>query len=133
MNRIILILIFSVLLGCNANTPVMENLGYQGRDSKQESLEELLARLEADPAVQFRTENGWKIAASESGRVLYSFTPSRHPAHPSYVRREVVEKDNRIFIETTASCGSEKSICDQLIRDFIELNNKVRKNMQSGA
>lgn len=134
MNKILSLLFSITLLGCNASTPVKDDLGYQGRSSTQElSVDELLAQLEADPTVQMRTENGWKIAVPNSGRVLYSFTPNTHPAHPSYVKREVVEKDGAVYIQTSASCGAEKNVCDQLIRDFIELNNKVKNSMQSGG
>lgn len=134
MSRILPLLFSLTLLGCNANSPGKEDLGYQGRSSTKElSVGELLARLEVDPTVQMRVENGWKIAVCNSGRVLYSFTPNTHPAHPSYVKREVVEKDGAIYIQTSASCGAEKNICDKLIRDFIELNNKVKNSMQGGG
>lgn len=32
--------------------------------------------------------------------------------------------------DTTASCGAEKSVCDQLVRDFVELNNRVSEQVQ---
>ena len=64
-------------------------------------------------------------------RALYSFTPESHPAHPSYVKREVVEKDGSIYMETSARCGAEKAACDPLIRDFIGLNNKVKTSVNA--
>lgn len=133
MKKILVTLIAIGLLGCNANTPVKENLGYQGQNPEGESVEEVLLRLESDPNVDVRNERGWKVAAIESGRILYSFTPENHPAHPSYVKREVVEKNGTIYIETNARCGAKKSICDQLVRDFIELNNKVKNIMQGNG
>lgn len=123
------IFLIAILVGCSSTTPVKEDLGYQGQDSSGLGVNELLSKLKSDPEVNVRVERGWQIAEVKSERVLYSFTPESHPAHPSYVKREIVEKDGSIFMETSASCGAEKIVCDQLIRDFIELNNKVKENI----
>ena len=112
----------------NAN----DELGYQGRTAPNtESTSETLDRLKNDPNVEIRQNEGWTIASSRAASTLWSFTPENHPAHPSFVKREVVKENGSIFIRTTAKCGAEKLVCDQLIRDFIELNNRVRKDVSS--
>ena len=131
MKNIIILAISVIMFGCGATSPTKEDLGYQGQNREGLAVSELLEQLKSSPDVQVRTERGWEVAEVKSERALYSFTPEIHPAHPSYVKREVVEKDGSIYIEITASCGAEKSVCDQLIRDFIELNNKVKENMGS--
>lgn len=131
MKKILFLFISLVLFGCNANAPLKEDLGYKGQSPEGLGVGELLAQLKSNPEVQIRTERGWQIAEVKSERALYSFTPETHPAHPSYVKREVVEKDGAIYIETSAMCGADKNVCDQLIRDFIELNNKVKKSVGS--
>ena len=118
-----------VLIGCSSTTPVKDDVGYQGQNSSGLGVNELLSQLKSDPEVNVRVERGWQIAEVKSERTLYSFTPESHPAHPSYVKRKVVEKDGSVYMETNARCGAEKAVCDQLIRDFIELNNKVRQNI----
>ena len=127
--KLLSIFLISMLVGCSSITPVKEDLGYQGQNSSGLGVNELLSKLKSDPEVNVRVERGWQIAEVKSERALYSFTPESHPAHPSYVKREVVEKDGSIFMETSARCGAEKTVCDQLIRDFIELNNKVKENI----
>ena len=117
------------VIGCNASSPAKEELGYQGQNKEGVTVSALLAQLKSDPNVQVRVERGWHIAEVKSERALYSFTPESHPAHPSYVKREVIEKDGAVYIETSARCGAEKSVCDQLVRDFIELNNKVKNSV----
>ncbi len=129
MKKLLFLVVSIALAGCNASAPVKEDLGYQGKSSKGVTVGELLSQLRSNPDVQVRVDRGWQIAEVKSERALYSFTPETHPAHPSYVKREVVEKDGAIYIETSAQCSAEKSVCDQLIRDFIELNNKVKSSV----
>ncbi|ABD81087.1 hypothetical protein [Saccharophagus degradans] len=131
MKKIIILLFTTALFGCGASSPVKEGLGYEGQNSEGLAVSELLVKLKSDPNVQVRVDRGWQIAEVKSERALYSFTPETHPAHPSYVKREVIEKGGSIFIETSARCGAEKTVCDQLVRDFIELNNKVKESIGS--
>jgi hypothetical protein len=127
--KFISVFLTAMLFGCSSTTPVKEDLGYQGQSRLGLGVNELLAQLKSDPEVIVRVERGWQIVEVKSERALYSFTPESHPAHPSYVKREVVEKDGSIYMETSARCGAEKTVCDQLIKDFIELNNRVKENI----
>ena len=88
---------------------------------------ETLERLRNDSSITIRVQDGWTIASSDSLRTVWSFTPPDHPAHPSYVERTVVERNGSLLMRTNAKCGAEKSACDQLVQDFIELNDRVRE------
>ncbi|MBB1415647.1 molecular chaperone DnaJ [Pseudoalteromonas sp. SG44-1] len=127
--KLLSLFLIVMLMGCSSTTPVKEDLGYQGQNNSGLGVNELLSQLKSNPEVNVRVERGWQIAEVKSERALYSFTPESHPAHPSYVKREVVEKGGSIYIETSARCGAEKTVCDQLIRDFVKLNNKVKEDI----
>jgi hypothetical protein len=129
MKSIFILIIATALFGCSANSPVKEDYGYQGQNSEGLSVSEFLDHLRSDPNVQVRVDRGWQIAAVKSERTIYSFTPVIHPAYPSYVKREVIEQNGSVFIKTSAHCGAEKNVCDQLVKDFIELNNKVKEEI----
>ena len=132
MPRIMFIAALVAALGaCTTPTEKDDGLGYQGYNKEGEAVGETLTRLKSDPSVQVRTDRGWTIVTSESGRIIWSFTPVDHPAHPSFVKREVIEKDGAIYIDTSARCGAEKSVCDKLVQDFIDLNNKIRESMST--
>ncbi len=131
MSKFIVLVFISVFLGACASDP-KDELGYDGFNRGGETVEETLSRLREDPSVSIRNERGWTVATKESGRIIWSFTPTEHPAHPSFVKREVIEKDGSIYIDTSARCGAQKSVCDQLVQDFVELNNNVRKQMSGG-
>ncbi|RJG18393.1 molecular chaperone DnaJ [Alcanivorax profundi] len=115
--------------GCGVASPVKEELGYEGQNSDGLAVSELLETMKSNPDVQVRVDRGWQIAEVKSERALYSFTPETHPAHPSYVKRQIIQKEGSIFIETSARCGAEKNVCDQLVRRFVELNNKVKNSI----
>lgn len=106
-------------------------LGYQGKSNDGLSPDALLSKLKSDGETQIREERGWIVAASDKLRTVWSFPPKGHPAYPSYVKREVVEKDGSIYIETNVRCGAEKSKCDKLVKDFIELNNRVQSEIHA--
>ena len=104
-------------------------LGYQGFNTEGDSVESTLAKLKNDPEVNIRVSEGWAIATKEGGRIIWSFTPINHPANPSFVKREIVERDGSIYIDTSASCSSTKEICDKLVQDFVDLNNRIVENI----
>ncbi len=130
VQRITFIAVLSIaLIGCTTSVSKDDGLGYQGYSKDGEAVGEMLGRLKSNPNMKVRMDRGWTIVTSDSGHTLWSFTPEGHPAHPSYVKREVIEKDGSIYIDTSARCGAEKSVCDKLVQDFIDLNNKVLENM----
>ncbi len=109
-----------------------EELGYQGQSTeKGQSVEKVLAELKLNPEIEMRKNRGWTIARSDTLRSIWSFAPENHEAYPSYVKREVVEENGTVFIETTAQCGATKTVCDKLVQDFITLNNQVRENISN--
>jgi hypothetical protein len=122
-----LVLIFAVIQYSQAE----DGLGYQGKDSEGLSPEALLLKLKSDGEIQIREERGWIVAASDKLRSIWSFPPTGHPAYPAYVKREVVEKDGSIYIETSVRCGAEKSECDKLVKDFIELNGRAQREINA--
>ncbi|WP_444942762.1 molecular chaperone DnaJ [Microbulbifer sp. ZKSA006] len=132
MSKTLGLVVLALMIGACASTTEESNLGYEGFNKAGISVGATLTELKSDPKVSIRNSKGWTIATLDTGRVMWSFTPQGHPAHPSFVKREVIEKDGSVYIDTTARCGAEKSICDQLVRDFIELNNKIKSEMSGG-
>ena len=111
-------------------------IGYIGQSPSvfgYRSTHELLSSLKSDTENVVSTVNGdfgvWTIVQSPKDNSLWSFTPEQHPAHPSVVKRTVVEKDGKVLINTEASCDAEKAVCDQLVNSFIQLNNKIRGSL----
>ena len=118
-------------LACSPLLASEEDLGYQGTGSTDsETVGEALSRMKGDPNYEVQIHEGWTIVASKPHGTMWSFTPPSHPAHPAYVRREVVEENGTISIATSAKCGASKAACDALVRQFLELNNQVSERIQ---
>ncbi|AKJ27055.1 hypothetical protein [Caldimonas brevitalea] len=97
------------------------------------TVEEALQALKAKPGVSLSTTkpDNWVIATESGASIQWSFTPPGHYAHPAVVRREVKQKDNDVYVETQALCHAEKVSCDRLIVEFKQLNERMRKTVQS--
>jgi hypothetical protein len=88
--------------------------------------------LQRKPGVDMRREvNGWVIANDKSQNAIWSFSPSSDPSFPAVVKRTIVEKDKNISIEMDVLCGASKANCDNLVRQFLALNEKIKAEIES--
>jgi len=101
----------------------MKGIGYP---TVSAALEALRARTD----VAISSQGGWTIVTDSSRKTFWSFTPPGHPAHPTAVKRTVVEKDGGIFIEMGVLCQSERVACDKLMSEFQALNDTIRETTQ---
>jgi len=91
-----------------------------------------LTALRAKPGVSFSEQGGWTIAEERASSTLWSFTPASHPAHPSAIRRQLVNEEGKLNLEMSISCGAEKAPCDALVREFETLNQQMIKAIREG-
>lgn len=90
--------------------------------------------LDSHPDAQITEYEGWVIFKLKDGGkyVLWSFTPTEHPAHPSAIRREIVKQGSQILISMDALCESSKFDCDDLIEQFKQINENIRNKAAQG-
>jgi len=94
------------------------------------SVAEALSALKGKAGAQVREQDGWTIVAdreSDTVQALWSFTPPGHPAHPAVVKRIVAERDGRVFLDMKVLCQAAKEPCDQLVREFQALNDRLQQ------
>ena len=99
------------------------------------SVREALAALRAKPGAQLGEQDGWTIVQdqeSEKSMALWSFPPASDPAYPSAVKRVVFEKDGTVQIGMQVLCESTKPACEQLVRDFQDLNERTKQSFGDG-
>lgn len=96
------------------------------------TVNEALTALRSKPGTEFRDTRGWTVVKDREGttQVLWSFTPEDHPAHPAVAKREVFEKDGAVWLNLKVHCEASKAACDQFVRDFDALNQKVREDVR---
>ena len=94
------------------------------------TVEEALASLQTNPKIQVSVQGGWTIASDKENKTLWSFSPKGDPSYPSAVKRVVEERDDTVFVHMDVLCEASKSACDNLVRQFQQLNERMRQNMQ---
>lgn len=105
-----------------------KSLGYS---TVSEALESLKAK--AGVTVNVTKPDGW-IIINEPSPVfaVWSFTPEGHYAHPSVVRRVIQQRPGgEVYMEMTALCRADKASCDKLIREFQQLNERMREQVRA--
>lgn len=132
----ILVVVATLFLASCSSTQHDKGLGYQGQkksDSGQLKSIETLESLRSDPDVTFRIERDWTVASknTDKEKAVWSFPPETHEAYPSVVKRAVEQKNGKIGLITSVSCGATKEICDRLVQEFIQLNQKVKNEIHT--
>jgi hypothetical protein len=107
-------------------------LGYQGEGkgpgkTGYASYAKALADMRRNPEVTMRTEKGWILAIQRGGREIWSFTPADHYAYPSFARRKAVQNGDGWRVQTSMQCESTKPLCDRLMREYIQLDRRMKE------
>jgi hypothetical protein len=91
--------------------------------------------LNADPTAKQSEFDGWTIfnQKADGKYIIWSFTPTDHPVHPSAVRREVVKKDGEVYISMDALCQANRFDCDQLIEQFKQINQNLQRRLAADS
>lgn len=97
------------------------------------SYEAALEALRADPAVNVGEDQGWIVAENNTEKALWSFSPEGHPAHPAVFKRNVITDSGKVYIEMQVLCGGPKEQCDQLVQEFVQLNEAITESMNNGT
>lgn len=95
------------------------------------AVQEAFEALVADPSAAQSEYEGWtSFKGKVDGKyIIWSFTPEDHPVHPTAVRREIVNKDGEVLISMAVMCHSSRLDCDQLIEQFQQINEDLRRKL----
>jgi hypothetical protein len=91
------------------------------------SVAEARAALTAIPGVQTSQQNGWLVVIDKASGTVWSFSPPNDQAYPAVVKRQVVQREGRAFIDMHVLCEAPKAACDRLVEDFKALNAEAGK------
>ncbi len=105
-------------VGAHRAQPSDSEIGY-------ETVAAALADLRTRPGVVFSTQNGWLIGVEEATRTLWSFAPRDYAAYPAVVRRQVIEREGAVQIDTRVLCEASRRACDDLVQTFSNLTERA--------
>lgn len=134
MKNIIITIIAFTLMSCATQKQPEDSLGYKGKkgivfgyNTVEEAKQSLIKKVNVD----VRVESGWTIAQDKNDNSIWSFAPDTHPSYPSVVKRVIEKKNGGIYVRTKVGCGASKAACDKLVKDFIQLNQKIKKEVNA--
>lgn len=133
MNRLCsaaLILMAAIAQGAladDAKSPLAESktntIGYPDVATARK---ELLARKDAQSHIE---GNGWLVIEVPSELTIWTFTPETDPAYPAVVKRVVTHDADGESISMEVLCQASKSACDNLVRQFQQLNEQMKESL----
>ncbi|OEC35682.1 molecular chaperone DnaJ [Pseudomonas sp. 21C1] len=120
--KIIPLAFLSISIAFSAFASENSSIGYK-------TVELALKALKSKEGINLSSQGGWTIIEDkeDSNLVLWSFTPDSHPAHPAAIKRKVVERNQKIYIQMSALCQAKKEDCDKLMQEFEQLNQNIMK------
>ncbi len=95
------------------------------------SVAQIQSDIVQDPSMAVTVRRGWTMAKDTQGFVLWTFTPEKHPAHPSAIRRQVVNRDGAARIEMSVFCESSQTACDALVAQFKDKNRLIKNRLRA--
>ena len=83
--------------------------------------------------VTSREDDGWLIVADQPAGAFWSFTPPDDAANPAVIKRTIHEKEGKVSVAMATLCEAPKPACDNLVRQFEDLNERMRADLQHQA
>jgi hypothetical protein len=68
--------------------------------------------------------------ANKRSLMTLTFTTAANRAHPGVACRRVVQKNGAVYVLTNIKCGSSKSACDAMAREFNALDAQMKRQMK---
>ncbi|MFI4936719.1 MAG: DUF4019 domain-containing protein [Caulobacterales bacterium] len=89
-----------------------------------------LKALQAQPGVTISNRQGWTIIEDKAALTIWSFSPPQDPAYPAVVKREIVKTGEAASLRTNVLCEASKAACDNLVREFEQLNQTAAQSLR---
>ena len=95
------------------------------------TVEAATSALRAKAGVRMREENDWLVFADPSEDAFWSITTPANPAHPTMVKRRLVEQNGEVKLLLAARCGAPKPVCDQVVQRFRDDGEAIAKSLRA--
>lgn len=119
----------SAATAAKTDEPIKESTG---TSIAYKNVDEARKALTGDPGnVVKKTDNGWLVVQQPKESAVWSFSPPGHPSYPSVVKRFPVERDGQVFLNMSVICQAKKAPCDDLVREFQQMNESMSKELQA--
>jgi hypothetical protein len=119
-----------------AQAPSMtaESVSEPRSELSYKTVAEALDAVKSIPGASVTTTkpDSWIIVSEPGGMGIWSFAPATRYAYPAVVRRVLkVREKGDVFVEMTALCQATQEACDKLMKEFEEMNARMRQQVQN--
>lgn len=89
-----------------------------------------LQALQSRKDAQITTQpDGWVVVYIPTEFTIWTFTPKTNPAYPAAVKRIITKQADGMYINMSVLCEASKEACDELVRQFSQLNEKIKSSL----
>lgn len=74
--------------------------------------------LRARENVRVSKEYGWTIMQDRDAGAVWSFTPEKHPAHPTMVKRTLIDHGRAVEIVMDGQCEADYEACEKVMAEM---------------
>jgi hypothetical protein len=90
------------------------------------TVSDALHSLKKRSDVSISQQRGWTVIEDEKDHSVWSFPPPSDPSYPSAIRRSVTNENGAAYVHSDIHCEASKAACDNLVRQFEELDHQMR-------
>ena len=91
-----------------------------------------LNALRSKPGVVITENDTWVILEDKSENALWTIAKPGNSAYPAAIKRFVINQGGTTHLEMKVLCGASKQACDNMVRQFQELNENISKSVREG-
>lgn len=70
------------------------------------------------------------MAEDKSEKAIWTIAEPGNPAYPTAVKRYLISEGGSMHLEMKVLCGASKEACDNMVRQFQQLNSNVVNAVQ---
>lgn len=125
--------VFGISAAAAAQTPALSQRSTLGAGGSTQidygSVSEARQALEANEDNRVSREYGWTIIQDREAGAVWSFTPEDHPAHPTMVKRTLIDHGRAIEIVMDGQCESDRESCEAVMKEMKRRTFKYQSMM----
>lgn len=93
------------------------------------SVANALAALSKKEGIKMNVSQGWTIFTEDNGTIItmWSFSPEDSPAYPAVAKRVFYDEQGGWYVKMSILCEAKQEACDKFSKDFVDLNEEMRK------
>lgn len=82
------------------------------------TVEHAMDALQARDKVRVSKKYGWTIMEDREAGAVWSFTPEDHPAHPTMVKRTLIDHGRAVEIVMDGQCEADYEACEKVMGEM---------------